>query len=324
MNEIAPYLLQVDELIKRQSASLSHPELIQIAEYALNNQGKRIRPRFCLIGSYLFTDDLRQAVGPAVALEIFHIFSLVHDDIMDEAPLRRGRSSIYARYGRDKAILSGDVLCILCQSILARQVPGRLLPGMLDIFHRASIDVCEGQMLDMDFEGHTFPSQQDYMKMIEGKTAVLIGASLQMGSMAGGASVKDAELLYQYGVLQGLIFQIQDDIIDVFGQVEQTGKQVGGDIIQGKKTLLSILCAFKSGEERHRFESIFFDHQMDAVQKVKLIKKAYQQFNVLEDAQMIKQSLSDQATQILNKVAVPAPRKQALVDWCRSLHDRVS
>ncbi len=209
------------------------------AEYIMSLGGKRLRPILTFIGAQLYTEDLNKAIPPALAVEIFHNFSLVHDDIMDEAPLRRGKPTVHEKWNDNVAILSGDMMLVKAYQQL-ENVDTALQSTLLPIFSRMAIEVCEGQMLDMDFENRDTVSPEEYLQMIAFKTSVLIGAAFQMGALVGGASIEDAEKLYTFGLDLGISFQIMDDYLDVYGDPEKFGKQVGGDILANKKTLLQI------------------------------------------------------------------------------------
>ncbi len=320
MNEI--YIEMVNQYLVELSKSIEHTELKTMLDAAIESGGKRIRPLLCLLSAQLFSDDYEMALPQAAALELFHTFSLVHDDIMDEAPLRRGVPSTYFKHGRNKAILAGDVMLLLAFSELMEVNDKDKSVRVLACFSNMAVKVCEGQMLDLDFESHQFPDQAAYMKMIEYKTSVLIGASLKIGAIIGGATPEESEKLYQYGVLQGLAFQIQDDILDAYGDPRAIGKRLGGDIIQGKKTLLTILCALKAGAERQKFESLFFDQSMTDEKKIKLVLSAYDKFKIHEDAVLLKNTLIQQGNQILTDLNVDNDKKLALVKLSNWLMNR--
>jgi geranylgeranyl diphosphate synthase type II len=201
--------------------------------------GKRMRPVLLLMGCELFKGDINKAIDPALAVEVFHNFTLMHDDIMDKAPLRRGKQTVHEKWNANIAILSGDVLLVKAYEQLAKYESSTFL-ALFNVFNKTAIEVCEGQQMDMDFELRKEVSETEYLEMIRLKTSVLLGCALQMGGIVGGASQKDAQLLYSFGEELGLAFQIQDDILDLYGDSAQVGKQVGGDVLANKKTLLSI------------------------------------------------------------------------------------
>ncbi|RYD51738.1 MAG: polyprenyl synthetase family protein [Sphingobacteriales bacterium] len=200
--------------------------------------GKRVRPVLCLMAAELLGPIQEDAWNAALAIELFHNFTLVHDDIMDEAPLRRGHPTVHARYGLTSGILGGDALCILAYDYLS-QIRKPLQP-ILEVFNHTALEVCEGQQLDMDFEKQTDVSVADYIEMIRLKTSVLLGGALKIGALLGGASIHVADKLYQFGQSLGIAFQLQDDYLDAFGESDKTGKQPGGDILADKKTFLHL------------------------------------------------------------------------------------
>lgn len=213
--------------------------LYEPAEYILSIGGKRLRPVLTFIGAQLYTDDLSKAVPPALAVEIFHNFSLLHDDIMDDAPLRRGKPTVHEKWNANIGILSGDVMLVKAFQQIEKVGP-EMLPKVLPVFSKMAVEVCEGQQMDMDFETRDDVTLAEYLEMIAYKTSVLIGAAFQMGALVGGASQSESELLYEFGLDLGISFQIMDDYLDVYGDPEKFGKQVGGDILSNKKTLLLI------------------------------------------------------------------------------------
>jgi geranylgeranyl diphosphate synthase type II len=215
------------------------PELYEPVKYFLSIGGKRIRPALVLLACDMFSGGVESALIPAMAIEIFHNFTLLHDDLMDRSELRRGRPTVHIKYNENVAILSGDVMSILA-SRLMNQSPGAILNVVQEIFTMTAMQVCEGQQLDMNFERRQTVTMDEYLQMIELKTAVLIAASLKIGAILGGASEKDSEDLYEFGRNLGVAFQLQDDLLDTFGDPEMIGKKVGTDIVDNKKTILMI------------------------------------------------------------------------------------
>ncbi|MFI3298866.1 MAG: polyprenyl synthetase family protein [Rikenellaceae bacterium] len=227
-------------------------ELYLPISYTLECGGKRLRPMLCLLCAHTFTQHtnsaIEKAMSSALAIEIFHNFTLLHDDIMDSAPTRRGRATVYKKWNENRAILSGDAMMILSYEILQDATP---LDRLLKIFNRAALEVCEGQQLDMDFQN----SEQgvtidEYIEMIRLKTAVLIAAAAQMGAVAAGAQESECEALYNFGLNLGLAFQIQDDLLDTYGNKETFGKEIGGDIAEGKQTFLKVTALYRASDEQ--------------------------------------------------------------------------
>jgi geranylgeranyl diphosphate synthase type II len=237
-----------NSLLKRFESYLADHQLKGMPEslYAPINYinalgGKRVRPVLLLMSYHLWHNDITPALPAALAVEYFHNFSLIHDDIMDEAELRRGQESVHLRFGRNAAILSGDALLIKCfECLLAAGKANSTGASMCSLMSNAALTICEGQQMDMDFEQMDSPSEQEYMEMIRKKTACLIGTSLSIGAVLAGASANDVSILYEFGENIGLSFQIQDDLLDVFGSSDLTGKQIGGDILRGKKNFMYV------------------------------------------------------------------------------------
>lgn len=275
---------------------VEHGPLKAMVDQAVQAGGKRVRPILCLLGYRLFHEDYLTALPQAAAVEMFHAFSLVHDDIMDEAPTRRGLPSIYHAHGRDNAILTGDVMLILALQHVLKKAPADVALNVHATLSKVAIEVCEGQMMDMDFEKMIMPSREDYLLMIEKKTSVLLGAAIKIGAQVAGASVEACSSLYDYGLKQGLAFQVQDDFLDAFGDPQKTGKQPGGDIIQGKKTLLSILCAEAMGDGGEQIARLLNDKNIDDQDKVRQTLALYEKYDVADAVHAIKLSFMEEAT----------------------------
>src|SRR6201996_8630932 len=221
------------------------------ANYFLGLGGKRIRPVLCLMGNELFDVIHDDAYHAATAIELFHNFTLIHDDIMDRAPLRRGMQTVHEKYGTSTAILSGDVMMVVGYEYISR-IQSPHIRRILQLYNQTAIKVCEGQQLDMDFESREQVEMDEYLHMIELKTSVLLAASLQIGSILGGAGLNNQQTIYQFGKNLGLAFQIQDDYLDCYGDATKFGKQVGGDIVTGKKTFLLIKTLEVATETQRR------------------------------------------------------------------------
>jgi geranylgeranyl diphosphate synthase, type II len=237
MNQIAVLQDRIELALTTLELPSEPRHLYEPITYTLSNGGKRMRPLLVLIGCKIFDGNIEEAIHPAIGIELFHNFTLLHDDIMDKAPLRRGMKTVHEKWNNHVAILSGDALFIRAYQELVQTNP-KVLPSILGDFNRTALQICEGQQMDMDFETFEDVSIESYLKMIGLKTAVLLAASLKIGAVIGGASRVQAELMYDFGLNAGIAFQLQDDILDIYGESQKVGKQNGGDIISNKKTFL--------------------------------------------------------------------------------------
>ncbi len=266
------------------SASFSHEpaELYDPITYTLNLGGKRIRPLLVLIGCDLFNGDLEKAAPAALAIELFHNFTLLHDDIMDRAPLRRGKETVYKKWNTNVAILSGDTMFTMACEYLSQSNPD-VLHLALSEFTRTARMVCEGQQYDMNFESRKVVSIGEYLEMIRLKTAVLVGCSLKLGAILAKAPPSETGKIYAFGENIGMAFQLQDDLLDVFGDEQKFGKEIGGDILSGKKTFL-LLKAFEIAPEKEKSEldQCFSDRSIPSEEKIARVKKVYSSLKIRE------------------------------------------
>lgn len=283
--------------------------------YILDLGGKRIRPLMALLAAELFgdvDDACKQAMPAAMAVELFHNSTLMHDDILDDAPLRRGKPAVHEKWDVNTAILSGDVTLVAAYVQLAKSDPGRL-PVLLDVFNRAVLEVCEGQQLDMDYEKRDRVSIDEYVDMIRMKTSVLLGGAAELGAIAMGASDQDVRHIGDFGVNVGIAFQLQDDILDVFGDPSTFGKQVGGDILANKKTYLLIKAQeLAQGEEKTELESLLDGQGLAPQDKIRRVTALYERLDVLREAQGAMDAFSARAFDALDRVSASEPRKAAL------------
>lgn len=239
MKVLSTYNNILEDAIQREALPL-HPEnLYDPLRYFLQLGGKRMRPMLSLMACKLYDTDFHKALPVALSVEFFHNFSLIHDDIMDAAPLRRGQQTVHVKWNPNIAILSGDVLLVKAYDLLARY-EAQIFKSLFKVFNQTAIEVCEGQQMDMDFESRQDVSEAEYIEMIRLKTSVLLGCALHMGGIVGHAGARNEALLYEFGEQLGLAFQIQDDLLDLYGESAKVGKQIGGDVLANKKTLLSI------------------------------------------------------------------------------------
>ena len=293
--------------------------LYEPLRYSLANGGKRMRPLLSLIGAGMFTDDVRPAVHAAVGIELFHNFTLLHDDIMDNAPLRRGKETVYAKWNPNIAILSGDAMYTEAFRSIALSPP-HILPHILDVFTRTALEVCEGQQMDMDFESRAKVSIPEYIRMIELKTAVLLAASLEIGALCGGAYATEAHKLYEFGRHIGIAFQLQDDILDVYGDPEKFGKQVGGDIVSNKKTFLLISALEKADAYSKEALMNWLQANGDnATEKVKSVTAIYDQIGIRSLAESEMQKHYELAIAALESMQVDDAKKKMLRGFSDSL-----
>ena len=277
--------------------------------YFLQLGGKRVRPVLCLMGNELFDEIVPDAWLVANAIELFHNFTLIHDDIMDRAPLRRGMATVHEKYGSSTALLAGDVMLVTAYDNL-NKISTKYLQKVVGLFNRTAKEVCEGQQLDMDFEKMEQVGYNEYLNMINLKTSVLLAASLQMGAILGGAGERNRDLLYQFGRKLGLAFQVQDDYLDAFGDPGKFGKQVGGDILANKKTFL-LIHALESANGDCK-EELMHLMQTNPAGKVEQVLQIFRQCKVDEWARELKEKYMQEAFAHLDDIAVLTTRKEPL------------
>jgi geranylgeranyl diphosphate synthase type II len=285
-----------------QPASLYEPN-----EYFLKLGGKRVRPVLCLMGNELFDEIIRDAWHAATAIELFHNFTLIHDDIMDKAPLRRGKQTVHTKYNDSTALLAGDVMLVRAYEYL-NKISSAYLSKVLSLFNRTAIEVCEGQQMDMDYESQTNVNMNDYLRMIELKTSVALAASLKVGGLLGGGGERNQNLLYEFGKKLGIAFQIQDDYLDAFGDGNKTGKQVGGDILANKKTFL-LIHAMESASHKKELEQLIKTNPDNKIEKVIAV---YKDCKADEWALQLKNKYLNEAVNHLDDIAVLSKRKEPL------------
>lgn len=305
-------LREVECLNQREPRTLYEP-----VHYVLGMGGKRLRPILTLLACNLFSDEIEGAIPAALGLEIFHNFTLLHDDIMDQAPLRRNRPTVHMKWNANTAILSGDAMAIAAYMQMTASPPD-LLGAVLPIFNNTALQVCEGQQLDMEFEVREEVTLPEYLGMINLKTAVLPAACLQIGALVGGASDGDATLLYEFGRLLGLGFQLQDDLLDVYGDPAVFGKTIGGDIVAGKKTFLLINALQSAPDELKLLIRTALRHP-DPGERVRQVTLAYDQLKIRERTLAAQHDFFSQAFSKLEQVGVSPLRKGILERYLRDL-----
>jgi geranylgeranyl diphosphate synthase type II len=294
-------------------------ELYEASQYLLTVKGKRIRPVMCLMGNEMFDKIKDDAFHVATAIELFHNFTLVHDDIMDRAPLRRGIETVHKKFGESTALLAGDVMLVAAYENL-NKISTDYLRRVLNLFNTTAKQVCEGQQMDMDFEKITHVNFEDYVKMIGLKTSVLLAGSLQLGGILGGAGLGNQEHLYEFGKNLGIAFQIQDDYLDAFGEPEKFGKKPGGDIMANKKTFL-LLQAMKvaSDKQQKELQELLL---LEDESKIEPVLKIYKSCNVDQWAKELKQKYFSVAMHHLQEIAVLSIRKKPLEELAGYLMER--
>ena len=290
--------------------------------YSMSLGGKRLRPTLCLATCALFKDDYEQAKWPALALEIFHNFTLLHDDVMDKATIRRGKPTVATKYGLNTAILSGDAMLIEAYRLLQKtDSPSFTL--IVDAFNQVAREVCEGQQLDMDFESREDVTAAEYLEMIRLKTAVLLATSIKIGALAGGATVQETQALYEYGILIGLAFQLQDDLLDSFGDPATFGKAIGGDIMENKKTYL-LIKAYEGADGQQKRELAAWMHNNDAVreEKVDAVRDLYEVTGARAATDKKVEDLFAEAMLKLREMEIPAEGKRCFINYANVLFKR--
>ena len=293
--------------------------LYDAAQYLLQLKGKRIRPVMCLMANEMFGEIVEDAFHVATAMELFHNFTLIHDDIMDKAPLRRGMPTVHAKFGESTALLAGDVMLVASYENL-NNVRIDYLPRVLSLFNKTAKEVCEGQQLDIDFETMSDVSLEDYLEMITLKTSVTLAASLRLGAILGGAGAGNQEHLYEFGKNLGIAFQVQDDYLDAFGDPEKFGKKPGGDIIANKKTFL-LLQALKVAPQAKQQELRQL-LKKDQDNKIETVLNIYKSCNLDEWAKELKQKYFRIAMEHMEEIAVVSFRKKTLEELANYLMER--
>ena len=323
MNIISELQRQFLEYLESQKHGDQASALYTPIDYIMSIGGKRLRPTLLLLACGLYKEDISIAKDASYAVELFHNFTLMHDDIMDDADLRRGKPSAYAKYGSNQTILSGDVMLIESYKYLCKYDDAAMQKQLLAIFNKMAVEVCEGQQMDVDFETRDNVEISEYLKMIELKTAVLLAASLEMGAILGGASADDQRHIYAYGINAGIAFQIQDDILDAFGD-ESFGKKIGGDIAQNKKTYLYLKALELGGKKDiEQLTSLFSDDNTVAEDvKIAEVTRMFKSLLVKEYADQLKEAYLVLALSHLDALSTTSEHKDALKEFTNTLITR--
>ncbi len=292
--------------------------------YSLAGGGKRIRPMLTMLSCSLFRDSAQVAMPAAMALEIFHNFTLLHDDIMDNATIRRGKPSVYAKWDSNVAILSGDVMMITAYKQLAL-LPNESLPTVLDLFNTMAAEVCEGQQYDMDYETKPKVSVVEYMRMIELKTSVLLGAAAEIGAVLGGATHEQCMTMRKFATELGLAFQLQDDLLDTFGTEKELGKSIGGDILEGKQTYLMTASMSRADEPtRDILRYTYKDSSLSNNEKIARIKEVYDKLDIIKITQQQIATRFERALSLLTTLDIDDAKLDNLRTFAQGLMNRRS
>ena len=318
-------LQELQTLIQKELNTINFPiepkNLYDPIKYVLDIGGKRMRPILTLMAHQLFNSDIEKSVKAAVAIEIFHNFTLLHDDIMDDAPLRRGVKTVHEKWDKNSAILSGDTMLVQSYDLLM-SVEDTYLREVLNTFNKAAKEVCEGQQWDMDFENREDVSILEYLKMIEYKTSVLLAASLKIGAINGGATKEESNHIYEFGKNMGIAFQLKDDLLDAYGDPGNFGKQLGGDIIANKKTYL-YLKALELADEEQKLKLIhYFSNNFQSDQKVESVKKIFNNLDIALHTNILMKEYHKKAISHLDSINSDA--KKPLYTFSELLLERIS
>ena len=318
--------IEILEIVNRALASLHYPQrpqdLYEPIRYVLSMGGKRIRPVLMLMSYNLYRDDVERIVMPAIGLETYHNFTLLHDDLMDRADVRRGFKTVHKRWNDNQAILSGDTMLVLAFQRMA-QCDERLLPLVMELFATTALEIDEGQQYDIDFEKRNDVTEDEYIEMIRLKTSVLLACALKMGALLAEAPADDASALYDFGEQLGLAFQLQDDYLDVYGDFKTFGKRIGGDILCNKKTFMLINAFQRANEEQRReLEKWITAEHYDEEEKIKAVTRLYDEIGIPQLARQKIEYYYQLAEQSLAKVDLPKERKQLLWQYAQQMMNR--
>ena len=322
MQSIAEYRTAFIEYLENEIEVKEPATLYEPMVYILGQGGKRLRPVLVLMAAEVFDCSYEKALDAALAIEIFHNFSLVHDDIMDDAPIRRGKPTVHEKWDINTGILSGDAMLINAYQLF-ENYEGETFKELAKLFSKTAIEVCEGQQYDIDFETREDVAIEEYLKMIEYKTAVLVGAALKMGAIVAKTSQENKEAIYEYGRLLGIAFQLQDDYLDAFGDPETFGKQPGGDIIENKKTFLYIKALELSKPEvASQLEHLYSINPSDSSAKIETVKAMFEESGAAGLIRKEIETYTKKAFSILEKMEINDTKKAPLLAFGKMLMDR--
>ncbi len=324
MRQISEYQEIIFKEIEKFQNENSSLALYDPVNYILDIGGKRLRPVLTLMAADLFGGELEETYKPALGIEVFHNFTLLHDDIMDDAPLRRGEATVHEKWDTNAAILSGDVMFVQAFTLVT-SCKEKFLRDVLDLFNVTAIEVCEGQHLDMEFETRNDVTIEEYIEMIKLKTSVLVGCALKLGAILAGASKQDSEAIYNFGVNLGIAFQIKDDILDVFGDAALFGKQVGGDILANKKTYLLLKAIEDANESQNAELNHWLQNGAEAgTEKVKAVTAIYEDLAIDVKADEVIQEYYQKSLEALDSISFDDSKKKYLAGFAENLMNRKS
>ena len=322
MHSIYQYQEYVSEYLTEQFSAKEPKNLYEPINYILSVGGKRMRPVLTLMSAEIFDADYKLALPAALAVEVFHNFSLVHDDIMDDAPLRRGNETVHEKWNINTGILSGDAMLILAYQYF-ENYNTEVFRDLAKLFSKTALEVCEGQQYDVDFETRDDVTIPEYLKMIEYKTAVLVAAAMKMGALVAETSVQNADLIYDFGLNLGLAFQLQDDYLDAFGDPRTFGKQVGGDIIENKKTYLYLKAMeFSTSDEKEQLLHLFSIQPTDNTDKIESVKAIFNTSGAAAATQQAIQDYTLKAFETLRNISIDNEKKDILRSFGENLMGR--
>jgi geranylgeranyl diphosphate synthase, type II len=322
LEDITSALSIIEDELKKLDIPEQPANLYNPVRYILSNGGKRIRPSLTLLACNLFDNDYSKAIYPALGIEVFHNFTLLHDDLMDKSPVRRNDPTVHIKWNPNIAILSGDAMSILASQLISK-ADKDVMPGIMSIFTKTALEVCEGQMMDMDFETRTDVKVDEYIRMIGLKTSVLIAASIEIGAIAGGADKKTASDLYEFGYNLGIAFQLQDDLLDTFGDISKFGKKIGSDILNNKKTFLYLKALeLSANAQRKKLEDLYTTDGNDPNDKISLVKNIFESLEIERHTKEHVSFYFSSASEIFDSIKIPDSRKSALRKFVQELMHR--
>lgn len=312
----------IDREIEKMKFPLRQPsELYLPVDYIMSNGGKRLRPVLALLACQIFSDNLDNCIKPGVAIELFHNFTLLHDDIMDKADMRRNKPTVHKKWDENTAILSGDAMVVLSFDLIS-SADRQTLPRFLEVFNKTALEVCEGQQMDINFESAQRVTEQMYIEMIRLKTSVLIAAAMKIGAIAGQASETDADLMYESGLNLGLAFQLQDDLLDLYGEQKEFGKKSGGDIIMNKKTFLLIKALEMAKPDIVKRITYLMEEEKNPDTKVIEVKKIFDTLEIKTITAIKADDFFKKSIENLNRITHAGERKNELIDFIKTVMKR--